>query len=360
MEKAKVVIIGGGIIGTSIAYYLTKAKVKDIYLIEKENLLGTGITQYCSGGIRSQFTTLINISFSIESLKELTGKEIGFRKLGYLILDLQEDLGTKVKMQNEMGIASECLNPQEVKTHFPYLNNEGIISASFYGEDGIADPSMLLSIYERGARERGVKFIVGTEVKRIIKKKDSVIGVETEKEFISAERVVLAAGAQSRKLGQTIGLDIPILPRRKYVGVIDGFNFDFPLIMEIPTGWYIKKEGENTLIGMSGKEEEISYSKKEESIDETISASVYRFPQTERCGLQKVLSSLSDETPDKHAIIDDSIPGLIIATGFSGHGFMHSPAAGKIVTNLVKGEKPIIDISHLQLKRENIKERIAI
>ena len=71
MKKAKVIIIGGGIIGTSVAYYLARTKVEDVYLIEKENLLGTGITQYCSGGIRSQFTTLVNILFSIESLKEL-------------------------------------------------------------------------------------------------------------------------------------------------------------------------------------------------------------------------------------------------------------------------------------------------
>ena len=360
MKKAKVIIIGGGIIGISIAYYLAEAKVKGVCLIEKEELLGTGVTQYCSGGIRTQFTTLINILFSIESLKELEGKEIDFRKLGYLILDVQRDLRPKVKKQNEMGIASEYLSPHEVKVRFPYLNSKGIMSASFYGEDGIADPSLLLSVYERGAKEHGVKFMMGTEVKKIVRRKDTIIGVETEKEFIMAERVILAAGPQSRKIGELIGLDIPILLRRKYVGVVDGFDFDFPLIMEIPTGWYIKKEAKNMLMGMSGKEEEVAYSKQQESIDEIVETSVYRFPQTEKCGFQKVLSSLSDETPDKHAIIDDSIPGLIIATGFSGHGFMHSPAVGKVVTNLVKGEKAIIDISHLQLERENIKECIAI
>lgn len=360
MKKTKVIIIGGGIIGASVAYYLGRAKVEDVCLIEKEDLLGTGITQYCSGGIRSQFTTPVNILFSLESLKELKGKEIDFRKLGYLILDVREDSGPRVKMQNEMGIASEYLKAAEVKTRFPFLNAEGVISASFYSEDGIADPSLLLSIYERGAKTGGVRFIMGTGVKRIVKEKDTVVGVETEKEFIAAETVVLAAGAQSRELGEGIGLDIPLLPRRKYVGVIDGFDFDFPLIMEIPTGWYIKKETENMLVGMSGKEEEVPYSRKEESIDQTIEASLYRFPQTAECGLRKVLSSLSDETPDKHAVIDNSLPGLVVATGFSGHGFMHSPAAGKIVTNLIKGEKPVIDISHLRLNRENIKERIAI
>jgi len=81
---------------------------------------------------------------------------------------------------------------------------------------------------------------------------------------------------------------------------------------------------------------------------------------TEKCSIKKVLSSMSDETPDKHGIIDSSIPGLIIATGFSGHGFMHSPAVGKVVTGLVKGEKPILDVNKLKLGRKAIKEIIAI
>jgi sarcosine oxidase subunit beta len=177
---------------------------------------------------------------------------------------------------------------------------------------------------------------------------------------MEAETVILAAGIQSKDLGQTIGLDIPIVHRRKYVLNIEGFAYDFPVIMEVPTGWYIKKEGAQALIGMSGKEEKIDYEKQSESEEETIEASLHRFPETEKSGIKKVISSLSDETPDKHAIIDHSISGLIIATGFSGHGFMHSPAVGKVVTSLIKGEKPVLDISELKLKREHIKENIAI
>jgi len=178
--------------------------------------------------------------------------------------------------------------------------------------------------------------------------------------MIKTDTVILAAGPQSKELGKTINLDIPIAHRRKYVIVISGFNFDYPVTMEIPTSWYIKKEGEDALVGMSGKDEKIDYGLQQESVDETIEASIKRFPQTENSGVKKIMSTMSDETPDKHAIIDDHIPGLVIATGFSGHGFMHSPAVGMTIASMIKKEKPKLDVSELRLHRKHIKEPIAI
>ena len=361
--KTNIVIIGGGIIGTAIACFLSEAGLKDIALIEKEKLLGTAVTRYCSGGVRCQFTTLINCLFSIESMKTINAlaKEIDYKKYGYLILDMErETTKPRVKLQNSLGVKSEALSAGEIKKRFPFINIEGVVSGSFYKEDGIADPSMLLSYYELKAKEDGVKFLMETQVTRILKENNRIIGVSTDKGKLETNWVILAAGVQSKELGQSIGLTIPILDKRKYVFVVEGFIYNFPVVMEIPTGWYIKKEGEDALVGMSGKEEKIPYEKQQERMVKTVEASVSRIPEVEKKGIKKTLSSLSDETPDKHAIIDDSMPGLIVATGFSGHGFMHSPAAGKVVASLVKGEKPIIDISCLRLKRENIKERIAI
>ena len=353
-------IIGGGIIGASIAYYLSQAGVKDIVLYEKEKLLGTGTTQYCSGGVRYQFSTPINVMFSIESFIELEKFDIGLKHYGYLILDMENDSMPRVKMQNELGIASRYLTPAEIKGRFPYINIIGVKSGSFYKLDGIAEPAKLLEIYEKRAKGNGVRIRTGAAVKRIVKEEGAVTGIDTSEGFIKSDMVILAAGPQSKELGKTIGIDIPIVHRRKYVIVISGFDFDYPVTMEIPTGGYIKKEGEDALVGMSGKDERISYELQQESIDETIEASIKRFPQTENSGVKKIMSTMSDETPDKHAIIDDHMPGLIIATGFSGHGFMHSPAVGKIVTSLVKKEKPKLDVSELRLHRSHIKEPIAI
>jgi sarcosine oxidase subunit beta len=187
-----------------------------------------------------------------------------------------------------------------------------------------------------------------------------VIGIGVGGIVLRSEVVILAAGIQSVELAKTCGIDIPILKRRKYIFMVEGLKLKHPLIMEIPTGWYIKPEGEDALIGMSGWEESYDYEKKEESLQETLAATVKRIPQAESLSLKKTLSSMSDETPDKHAILDNSRPGLIIAAGFSGHGFMHSPATGKIVTSLVKGEKPPIDISALVLSRKLNKELVAI
>ena len=357
-----IIVVGGGIIGASIACHLSESGLKEIMLIEKENILGAGATQYCSGGIRSQFETEINVRFSIESLKTLNqlAGEIGFKKLGYLIIDTNDDSLPRVKMQNGLGVKSQYLLPEEIKSRFPFLNTAEIKSGSFYPEDGIADPASLLLYWEKKARQNGVNFMMRTNVVKILKDEEKVLGVMTDKGVIKADHVILAAGVWSEELGRTIGINIPFVRRRKYVLVADGFPFDFPLVMEIPLGWYIKKEGEDVLLGMSGKEEKTDFEKQSESMEETIEASIHRIPAMETHGIKKVLSSMSDETPDKHAILDNSIPGLIIATGFSGHGFMHSPAAGKIVVAMIKGEKPIIDASELKLYRSHIKETIAI
>jgi len=357
---AMISIIGGGIIGTSIAYYLSQSGVKDITLYEKEKLLGTGTTQYCSGGVRYQFTTPINVMFSMESFSELEKFDIGLKHYGYLILDMENDSMPRVKMQNDLGVESQYLTPSDIKGRFPYINIEGVKSGSFYKLDGIAEPAKLLEIYAKRAKANGVVFMTGVEIEQLVRDGDKVVGMKTKEGIIKSDIVILAAGPQSEELGKTIGLEIPIAHRRKYVVVISGFNFDYPVTMEIPTGWYIKKEGEDALVGMSGKDEKVSYESQQRSVDETIEASILRFPQTVDSVVKKVMSTMSDETPDKHAIIDDHMPGLIIATGFSGHGFMHSPAVGKAVTSLIKKEKPKLDVSELRLHRSHIKEPIAI
>lgn len=355
-----IIIIGGGIIGGSIAYYLGKSGVKDVVLLEKEKLLGTGATQYCSGGVRYQFSTPINVKFSINAFPELEKFDIGLKRYGYLILDMEYDSMPRVKMQNELGVKSEYLTPSKLKERFPYLDISGVKSASFHKLDGIAEPAKLMEIYEKGAKAGGVKIRTGVKVKKLISSGGRVTGVETSEGLMKADRVILAAGPQSPEIAKTMGLEIRMVPRRKYILAISGFDFDFPVTMEVPTGWYIKKEGTDALVGMSGKEEKVDFEKKEESVDETMAASVRRFPLTENSKLKKVNSAISDETTDKHAIIDDTFPGLIIATGFSGHGFMHSPAVGKLVTSLIKNEKPELDSSELRLHRSHIKEPIAI
>ncbi|MFC1496153.1 NAD(P)/FAD-dependent oxidoreductase [Candidatus Margulisiibacteriota bacterium] len=346
-----VIIIGAGIIGTSIAYYLSKYGATDVVVLEKEKFAGTGVTKYCQGGIRTQFTTEINIKFSLESLRELKGKSIKFNKIGYLLLDQDNTAEERVKMQNFLGVKSKYLEPTEIKRLYPFLEMYEINGGSFCPEDGYADPALLLDFYIKGAKDKGIQFEYETEVKEILKDGDKVVGVETNKGKFEGT-VILAAGPQSKELGEKIGLNIPIIKKRKYMVLMDGMFQDFPIIMEFPTGWYIKKELKENMAGMSGKVETVDFEKKEEAVNEIIEATVKRITFLRSANIRRVDSSIADETPDKHAIIDNSVEGLIIATGFSGHGFMHSPAAGKAVKSLVKGAPPFIDISPLKLNRE--------
>ena len=215
-----IIIIGGGIVGAAIAYYLSSASLNNIILIEKEKLLGTAVTQYCSGGVRHQFTTEINCKFSIESMKKINAlaKEIDYKKYGYLILDMKEGMSVpRVKMQNSLGIRSEALSVKQIKERFPFLNLKGVKSGSFFAEDGVADPAALLAYYEKGAKANGVKFLNETTVLSITKKEGKITGIKTDKGYFQSETVILSAGVQSRELGATIGIDIPIVHKRKYI-----------------------------------------------------------------------------------------------------------------------------------------------
>jgi len=273
---------------------------------------------------------------------------------------MEADSIHRVKMQNELGVQSEYLTPADIKARFPYIDTFGVKSGSFHKLDGIAEPAKLLEIYAKGAKENGVRFEFERNVEKIVKEGERVTGIETSKGPVKCDTVILAAGPQSKDLCEKIDVHLPMEHKRKYVVVIDGFPFDFPVIMEIPTGWYIKKENHEALVGMSGKHENVDYQFQQETVDETIEATMKRLPDTENFSINKVMSTMSDETHDKHAIIDHHIPGLMIVTGFSGHGFMHSPAVGMTVTSLIKEEKPKLDVSELRLFRSHIKEPIAI
>jgi sarcosine oxidase subunit beta len=185
-QSMSVIIIGGGIIGGAIAHYAAKAGIMDITLLEKEKLLGTGATQYCSGGVRYQFSTPINVKFSIAAFPELEKYDIGMHRYGYLILDMANDSMPRVKMQNDLGVKSEYLAPAQLKERFPYINADGVKSASFHKLDGIAEPAKLMELYEKGAKAGGVKIKTGVTVKKIIKEGGRVIGVETTEGIIKA------------------------------------------------------------------------------------------------------------------------------------------------------------------------------
>jgi sarcosine oxidase subunit beta len=368
MEKtADVVIVGGGVIGVSIAYRLALKKTGRIVLLEKEQL-GEGSTGRCVGGIRLQFSTGINIRFSLESMKtfehfkEEFGVDPEFRRIGYLFLATtpqeMEVFKDNVKLQHTFDIPVEHLSSQEIERKWPYLRTDDLLGGTFCPQDGYAGPYEVLTGFAKGARREGVTIHETTEVTGISLKGGRVCGVKTKDGDISCPVVVNAAGPYASTVGDMAGVKVPVKPLRRQVFVTAPFRLSeqpVPLTIDFHTGWYFRKEGDGYLLsGPLDAEPSFKTHVDYEAMAGTSENAVYRVPALEKSRIARGWAGLYEISPDNHAILGrvPDAEGFIVANGFSGHGFQHSPAVGKVIAELiVDGKASTIDISSLSIER---------
>jgi sarcosine oxidase subunit beta len=368
MEKtADVVIIGGGIVGLSIAYYLALKKAGRIVLFEKGQL-GEGSTSRCVGGIRTQFSTEINIRFSLESLKtfEQFKEEFGvnpeFKRIGYLFLATtdweMEIFKENVKLQKKFNIPVELLSPDEISARWPYLRIDNILGGTFCSWDGYAGPSEILSGFASGAKRAGVKIYEGMEVMRISLSKGKIHSVKTKDEEISTPLVVNAGGPYAATIGEMVGLKIPVKPLRRQIFITAPFRLTdhpIPLTIDFHRGWYFRQEGDGLLLsGPLDLEPSFNLNIDYGAMAEASENAMYRVPVLEKARIARGWAGLYEISPDHHAILGKApeVGGFIHANGFSGHGFQHSPAVGKVISELIVNGKAItIDISSLSIER---------
>ena len=368
MEKtADVVIIGGGIVGLSIAYYLALKRAGRIVLFERGQL-GEGSTGRCVGGIRTQFSTEINIRFSLESLKtfdqfkEEFGIDPEFRRTGYLFLATEEReskvFKENIELQMKFGIPVEFLNSDEIGKRWPYLRTDDVLGGTFCGWDGYAGPSEILSGFANGAKREGVRIYEGTEVIGISLARGKVQSVKTKKEEISTSVVVNAGGPYAASIGEMVGVRIPVKPLRRQIFITAPFHLTdhpVPLTIDFHRGWYFRREGDGLLLsGPLDLEPSFNLSTEYEAMAEASENALYRVPVLEKARIARAWAGLYEISPDHHAILGrvPQVEGFILANGFSGHGFQHSPAVGKVISELIAGNKAItIDISPLSIER---------
>ena len=368
MEKAAdVVIIGGGIIGLSIAYHLALKKAGRIALLEKGQL-GEGSTSRCVGGIRTQFSTEINIRFSLESLKtfEQFKEEFGvnpeFKRVGYLFLATTDRemkiFKENVRVQKKFNIPVERLGPDEIRTRWPYLRMDDILGGTFCSWDGYAGPSEVLSGFASGAKRAGVKIYEGTEVLGISLANGKIRSVKTKGEEIFTPMVVNAGGPYAASIGEMVGVKIPIKPLRRQIFITAPFHLTdnpIPLTIDFQRGWYFRQEGDGLLLSgpldlESGFNLNIDY----KAMAEASENAIYRVPVLEKARIARGWAGLYEISPDHHAILGEvrEVKGFILANGFSGHGFQHCPAVGKVISELiVDGKASTIDLSPLSIER---------
>ena len=368
-----VVVVGGGIVGLSSAYYLAKAGA-NVTLCEKGSL-GMQSTARSAGGIRSQFSTRVNVELSIASrevwdtFEDRFGTDIGYRKSGYLFLARSdataEQFRTNVEMQNDLGVNSEYLLPKEAKEICLGLLPERFVAATYNATDGFADPNLAVQGYSKHARDAGVDIHTKCPVTDILTEGNQVTGIETEQETFDSEFVVNAAGAWASELAMMADVSLPVEPRRRQVAVVNPTNSlseDVPLTIDLDTGSYFRPERDNTaLVGghfVDDDDNPVDPNTYSDSMDIDWAATAvehaadYTTYFDQDTEIKRGWAGLYAVTPDHHPIIEESMPGLVTAAGFSGHGFQHAPATGRIVSELcTTGEASLLDVSVLTSDR---------
>ena len=367
-KTADVIIVGGGVMGASTAFYLSERGVPETILLDKEELFGQGATGRCAGGVRYQFATEVNIKLSLESLPILErfkanfGQTIDYKQVGYLFLltdpDSVKQFQENVKLQHSLGVETEWLSGDEVRLRFPMMNLEDVIAATNYAKDGVVDPNGVVMGYINSSRRLGAKAFNNIEVIDIQIESGRVTGVQTNEGFISSPVVVNAAGPWAGVVGKMAGISIPIQPlRRQWLTTtrLPNLPENFPFMIDFSQSLYFHPEGEGLLTGMSNPDEEIGF---DQSIDPDwelthIQSAIERFPMLEQAGLSSHMAGLYELTSDAHPIISStSIEGFYVVAGFSGHGFMHGPAAGKCISEIIlDGNSSTVDVSMLDLDR---------
>jgi sarcosine oxidase subunit beta len=366
-KTADVVIIGGGIIGLSIAYHLAVKKAGKVVLYEKGQL-GEGSTSRCVGGIRTQFSTEMNIRFSLESLKTFEGfqDEFGiapeFRRIGYLFLATTQQeteiFKGNVKLQKKFGIPVEFVTAEEIRSRWPYLRVDDVLGGTFCAWDGYAGPNEILSGFANGAKRAGVRIHEGMEVIGISTENGRIRSVKTRDEEVSTPVVVNAGGPYAASIGEMIGVKIPVNPLRRQIFITAPFHLTdhpVPLTIDFHRGWYFRQEGDGLLLsGPLDAEPSFNLNTEYEAMVEASENAIYRVPGLEKATIARGWAGLYEISPDHHAILGrvPGVEGFIVANGFSGHGFQHSPAVGKVISELiVDGKALTLDISSLGIDR---------
>ena len=363
-QRASVVIVGGGVVGTSIAFHLAEAGVEDVLLLEQAEL-GSGATAKGAGGIRAMFSDELNVRIGMRSLKawgafdERPGAEIDLQRVGYLFLLSSaaevSQFERSVEMQNRLGLPSRMVSVDEAAELSPLAGRDGLLAGAFCRLAGHATPDAAVQGYATAARAHGVRIETHTEVTGIER-----AGVVANGRAIETGCVVCAAGTGSRALGELAGVELAVTPERRRIAYTGPLRIegDPPMTIDFASGFYFHREGPGLLFGTSDVCET-----QDEWLERAVPVLRRRAPLLLDAPIAGGWWGDYEMTPDHNALVGeaDAAPGrLLYATGFSGHGFQQAPAIGEIVRDLYLGREPFVDVSALAAGRPERRERNVV
>ena len=372
MESADVVILGGGIVGSSVAYHLAAAGCRNVLVIERETAQGKGSTGKSMGGVRAQFSTPVNIQMSLYSIpfyadfEERLGYPCGYRPQGYLFCATEQRhldyLRANYERQVALGLTdARLVSGDEIRRMFPQLRGDDIVGGSFCATDGFVDPYSAMIGLMTWASEHGARLWKNTQVTGIRRDGTGITAVETTKGPVATRTVVNCAGPWAAEVARMAGVDLPVKPLRRMLVPTEPFNefpHTAPMIIDMSNGFHFRPEALGFLMAWNDPEETFGFKTDFESafIEKILTRAADRVPCFERVAVnpKRAWAGLYEMTPDHHPILGpvDDVPGFFLANGFSGHGVMHAPSTGKILADLIlTGSSDLVDTSLLRFSR---------
>jgi sarcosine oxidase, subunit beta len=354
----EVAVIGGGIMGVSTAYHLAEAGITDLAVLERGRL-GSGSSAKPLGGVRATFSDANNVLLGQRSLAAFEefearfGTPIGLRQVGYLFLCRSagelEAVEQSVRLQNQLGCNSRMVTSEEAYELNPFLDPTVLLGASFSPRDGYAEPARVVAGYAAAAARLGVRLCEHTEVIDIAAQPGGGHRITTQRGEIQAEAVVIAAGAWSNRFGAMVGVPLPLQAVRRQIGFTRQLEHPHPTVpftLDLATTLYFHNYRNGMLLGISNRDEDPGYNREFsygwtrafDAAAEVIAPTLAHQP------LVGGWAGLYENTPDHNALIGRAeVPGVLYATGFSGHGFLQGPAVGEIIRDLYLGREPFVD-----------------
>jgi sarcosine oxidase, subunit beta len=336
---ARIVVAGSGAVGASVAYHLALLGADDVVVAERGELV-SGSTSRAMGGVRQQFSTAEEVVLARESIEFLArlGPSL-FRQVGYLFLATTDDglaaLEERRALQNELGVPVERVDASVV----PGLAVDDVLGATCCWSDGVADPAGVAREVLRLAQGRGV-----------------VVRPNTRAEDVERDVLVIACGPWSPELAATVGVDLPIRPLCRQLletSPVTKLPDELPMVIEAETGFHFRRRGDRLVLAMTDPEPRWTFETTvDESVfDDRLERLALRYPPAADATIANAWAGLYDMTPDAHPIVGRIADGVYAACGFSGHGFMQSPAVGRALAELIVRGESSLDLTPYALER---------
>jgi sarcosine oxidase subunit beta len=337
---ARIVVAGAGAIGASVAFHLALKGERDVVLADRGEVAG-GATGKAMGGVRQQFSTTPEVRLAQASIGFF--EELGapfFEQVGYLFLATTpeglEELEARRELQAGLGVPVEHAQPSSL---LPGLRMDDVLGAVWCAADGVADPPAVTRELVRRAVELGVELREGTDAREV-----------------DGEMLVIACGAHSSELGAERGVHLPVRPLCRQLvetSPVEALPHGLPMTVEAETGFHFRRVGERLRLAMAETQARWGF---EETVDWQLAADWlrrlhHRFPPAVDAEIATAWAGLYDMTPDAHPIIGRVTEGVYVACGFSGHGFMQSPAVGRALAEEILGGRSEFDLSPFRLER---------